>query len=101
MANKICCQYKQYKANSRVGKHWKYDLAGSRYSFDGSELVRFNPFFASLLIIDQLDIFSYSSYDTMAFTDDDQAFVKILKSMGIEEFDPLVPVALNEYAARK
>ena len=37
----------------------------------------------------------------MAFTDDDQAFVKILKSMGIEEFDPLVPVALNEYAARK
>ena len=37
----------------------------------------------------------------MAYAEDDEPFVKILKAMGIEEFDPLVPVALNEYAARK
>lgn len=39
--------------------------------------------------------------ETMSSSDDDQPFVKILKSMGIEDFDPLVPVALNEYAARE
>lgn len=37
----------------------------------------------------------------MAYSDDDQPFVTILKAMGIGDFDPLVPVALNEYAARK
>ena len=41
------------------------------------------------------------TYNAMASSDDDQPFVTILNAMGIEEFDPLVPVALNEYAARK
>lgn len=49
--------------------------------------------------------FSFSSpfktQEKMSSSDDDQPFVKILKAMGIEDFDPLVPVALNEYAARK
>lgn len=37
----------------------------------------------------------------MSYGEDDQPFVQILKGMGIEQFDPLVPVALNEYAARE
>lgn len=39
--------------------------------------------------------------EKMSSSDDDEPFVKILKAMGIDNFDPLVPVALNEYAARK
>lgn len=35
----------------------------------------------------------------MSYSEEDQPFVHILKAMGIAEFDPLVPVALNEYAA--
>lgn len=37
----------------------------------------------------------------MAAHDSDQAFVKILNQMGVDDFDPLVPTALNEYAASK
>ena len=35
----------------------------------------------------------------MQFSDEDAPFVSILKSMGIDEYDPLVPIAINEYAA--
>lgn len=33
--------------------------------------------------------------------DENQPFVKVLNMMGVNSFDPLVPAALNEYAARK
>jgi hypothetical protein len=36
--------------------------------------------------------------ESVNYGDDERGFIEILKSMGISEFDPLVPVALNEYA---
>jgi hypothetical protein len=36
--------------------------------------------------------------ESVSYGDDEKGFIEILKSMGISEFDPLVPVALNEYA---
>jgi hypothetical protein len=33
--------------------------------------------------------------------DDDAPFCEILESMGVHSYDPMVPVALNEHAARK
>jgi H+/gluconate symporter-like permease len=38
---------------------------------------------------------------TMASHDGDESFIKVLNIMGIDEFDALVPTALNEYAASK
>lgn len=32
------------------------------------------------------------------YAEDDKAFIEILNSMGVNQFDPLVPIALNEYA---
>jgi hypothetical protein len=37
----------------------------------------------------------------MASHDGDESFIKVLNIMGIDEFDALVPTALNEYAASK
>lgn len=33
--------------------------------------------------------------------EDEKGIIDILKSMGIDQFDPMVPAALNEYARRK
>ena len=38
---------------------------------------------------------------SVSYEDEDRPFVTVLQSMGIEEFNALVPVALNEYAASK
>mmetsp|Transcript_8924 Transcript_8924/g.14835 ORF Transcript_8924/g.14835 Transcript_8924/m.14835 type:complete len:192 (+) Transcript_8924:147-722(+) len=36
----------------------------------------------------------------MNASEDDAPFLRILESMGIDKYDPLVPTALNEYATR-
>ncbi len=41
-----------------------------------------------------------SSQDNL-YSDDERGLVDILQSMGITQFDPMVPVALNEYARSK
>lgn len=35
------------------------------------------------------------------YAEDDKAFIDILQSMGVTQFDPLLPIALNEYARSK
>jgi hypothetical protein len=39
--------------------------------------------------------------ELISYGDDEKGFIDILQSMGISDFDPMVPVALNEYAKRK
>eukprot|EP01040_Poterioochromonas_malhamensis_P005287 gene5287-5670_t len=41
-----------------------------------------------------------SSAENPSLGDDEKGIIEILKSMGIDQFDPMVPVALNEYARR-
>jgi hypothetical protein len=44
------------------------------------------------------EVMNSSSAENPSLGDDEKGIIEILKSMGIDQFDPMVPVALNEYA---
>jgi hypothetical protein len=61
----------------------------------------------TILLSSSASPFSSSNSVTMTekpqgwYAEDDKAFIEILNSMGVSQFDPLVPIALNEYARRE